>query len=185
MAKGRDEIEVKIPIVDAAAVRRRMRELGYRVDRPRRRESNWIFDRDDTLLRQGKLLRLRLSGSSWTITYKGPRQRGPLKRRREIEVELADGRMARSLIEHIGFRPRVRYDRFRTRFTARAAAGELDWDETPMGIYLELEGPAAWIRRTVRDLGLSLDQVEQRSYPELYLAWRHRRTRAGRAAARR
>jgi len=49
-------------------------------------------------------------------------------------------------------------------------------DETPLGVFLELEGPARWIDRTARALGFSESDYITDSYAEL-----HRRSRGGEA----
>lgn len=172
---AKDEVEVKMPLSDPRRIRRRIRALGYRVATPRRRERNWLFDDRGRLRIQGRLLRLRQSGGEWSLTYKGPRTPGALKRRREIETVVDDGEACRWLLERIGFREAMRYERYRTTYTAGPDDPELNWDETPMGVYLELEGRGPRIRRMLAQLGLRIEDAEQRSYPELYQAWRRHR----------
>jgi adenylate cyclase, class 2 len=51
-------------------------------------------------------------------------------------------------------------------------------DETPIGNYLELEGPPRWIDQTARLLGFTHADYITRSYGYLYLAYcRERRIR--------
>jgi adenylate cyclase class 2 len=134
-------------------------------------ESNWIFDdARDTLRHGGRLLRLRRSGHEWTLTVKGKRRAGPLKQRPEFETKVGDGKACRALLAELGFRERINYRRWRTTFERPRQTGELAWDETPFGIYLEIEGTEAWVRRTAAALGLAISGAEQRSYPELYAA---------------
>jgi len=44
-------------------------------------------------------------------------------------------------------------------------------DETPVGNFLELEGPPDWIDRTARRLGFRPGDYSLASYRDLYLAW--------------
>ncbi len=44
-------------------------------------------------------------------------------------------------------------------------------DETPIGIYLELEGTPAWIDRTARRIGFREEDYITESYGRLYLDW--------------
>ncbi len=44
-------------------------------------------------------------------------------------------------------------------------------DETPIGVYLELEGSPTWIDRTVRRLGFAEMDYITTSYARLYLDW--------------
>ena len=168
----REEIELKFPVSQPRVLRARIRALGFRVAVARRLERNWIFDDAmGGLRRQGCLLRLRQSGRQWRLTAKGPRLPGPLKRRREAETPVADGPACRELLAVLGFRAQLSYQRHRTVLRRPGSAGgELDWDDTPLGSYLEIEGGAAWVRRTTRELGLALGAAEPRSYPELYAA---------------
>jgi predicted adenylyl cyclase CyaB len=165
------EIELKFRVPDPEPLRARLRQLGFRVHVRRQPEANWIFDDSRASLRRhGRLLRLRQSGTRWLLTVKGPRLPGPLKRRAEAETGVADGPACRCALEALGYHAQLVYRRYRTVFNRAGAAGELAWDETPMGVYLELEGSAAWVRRTAKELGFAAGAAEPRSYPELYAA---------------
>jgi adenylate cyclase class 2 len=165
------ETELKFPLPRPAPIGRRLRQLGFTIHRPRTREQNWIFGNS-----RDRLLRLRRSGRRWLLTAKGPRLAGELKRRAEIEIEVADGpALLRLLTLALGVE--VTYTRRRTVFTRPRQAGEIAWDETPFGIYLEIEGAAAWVRRTAAALGLEPAQAESRSYPELYATARRPKAR--------
>jgi adenylate cyclase class 2 len=47
--------------------------------------------------------------------------------------------------------------------------GTVTLDETPIGDFLELEGPSDWIDRTARDLGFSTSDYITSSYITLYM----------------
>jgi len=175
---AREEIELKFHLADAAPVPAQLRRLGFRITRSRRLERNWILDTSDRrLLQSGSLLRLRRSGDAWLLTVKGPRRPGALKRRREIETAVADGPACRTLLAALGYSGVLEYRRYRTTWERPRQPGEVVWDETPMGIYIEIEGTARWVRRTARELGLRVKDAEPRSYPALYAAWNGRNTR--------
>ena len=44
-------------------------------------------------------------------------------------------------------------------------------DETPIGVFVELEGPPDWIDRTARRLGFSPADYIKASYARLYQQW--------------
>jgi adenylate cyclase class 2 len=44
-------------------------------------------------------------------------------------------------------------------------------DETPIGVYLELEGSPAWIDRTAFQLGFADKDYITASYARLYVEW--------------
>ena len=82
-----EEIEIKFAVKDTKAVTEKLRKLGFRVAVGRHREKNYLFDdAGGTLRKAGKLLRVRKTPSSQTLTYKGPiSDRSKLKRREEID----------------------------------------------------------------------------------------------------
>lgn len=178
------ETEIKLPLRDPAAVRRRLLRLGFRVVHPRSFEDNTLYDTGSrTLKRRGCLLRLRsYAGRSW-LTFKGPAASSRrFKERAEIEVEVLDRNKLQQLLRGLGYAPGFRYQKFRTVFRAPSPwqGGEVTVDKTPIGNFLELEGSRRWIRRLARALGYSVDDFITATYADLYLAWcrRHRR-RAG------
>ena len=44
-------------------------------------------------------------------------------------------------------------------------------DETPIGVFLELEGPAKWIDSTAKELGFSYADYITASYGVLFAEW--------------
>jgi adenylate cyclase class 2 len=162
------ETELKFHLARPASMRRRLRELGFAIHRRRTREQNWLFGPP-----RATLLRLRRSGRRWLLTAKGSRLSGPLKRRKEIEIAVADGPALRRLLS-LALGETLSYTRHRTLFTRPGDPGEIAWDETPFGTYLEMEGTAAWVRRTAAALGLSVAAAEPRGYPEIYATARRR-----------
>ncbi|MBV8709904.1 MAG: hypothetical protein JO028_22160 [Acidobacteriaceae bacterium] len=74
------------------------------------------------------------------------------------------------ILTSIGFQPSFRYEKYRTEFQADGAAGIVTLDETPIGFFLELEGPGDWIDKTAKDLGFSPESYVLESYGRLYVA---------------
>ena len=170
---GRKEIEIKLRLTGLAEGRRRLREAGFRVVRRRVFEQNVILDTPGhALRRRGLLLRLRTSGARSLVTFKGPSERGKHKIRKEIEFYLQDGAEAcLEVLEALGYRPAFRYEKFRTEYVLPpVTSGRAMLDETPVGIFLELEGPPRWIDRTARLLGFPESAYITASYAELHAA---------------
>ncbi len=169
------ETEIKLPISNPVAMRRKLKALGFRVLVARRFESNRLFDFPDQRLRKSRsLLRLRFVNGECLLTFKGP----PLATRRykvrgETETLVADGEALRAMLFSLGFRETFRYDKFRTTY-ARRSDGQrghpplAELDETPIGAYLELEGSARWIDAVARDLGYETSDYVTASYAALY-----------------
>jgi adenylate cyclase, class 2 len=172
MKKGSQEIEIKLAVPDARTARRMLRKAGFEVSRGRVFEANTLFDTPKlTLRKSGRLLRVRTAGRTSTVTYKGVPETGRHKSREELEVTVNDARKASAIAERIGFRPVFRYEKYRTEYQQPRWAGVAVVDETPIGVYLELEGTPAWIDRTARRLGFPEKDYITVSYGGLYLDW--------------
>jgi len=171
------EVEIKLAVPGAAAARRLLRAKGFRVFKPRVFEANNVLDTAELRLRNsGMLLRIRSVKREAILTYKGPPGNSKYKSREELEVNASDAHTLAAIFERLGFRRVFRYEKYRTEFQ-RGEAGIVTLDETPIGTYLELEGPPAWIDRTARLLGFSEKDYITRSYGQLYLDWCERRSR--------
>lgn len=170
--QGAKEIEVKIRVPDRAAILDRVRGLGLTVRVPRRFESNILYDTTDkTLQRQGMLLRLRQSGGTCVITWKGAGTPSQYKSRPELETSIGSIETLDQILGRLGYHRSFRYEKYRTEFADDGnARGVVTLDETPIGNFLELEGPGDWIDETARRLGFSQQNYVLDSYGRLYLA---------------
>mgnify|MGYP001058937935 CR=1 FL=1 len=168
------ETEIKLKVDNVRALRRRLTELGFRRG-PRHLESNVLFDFPDLRMWKARsLLRLRLTGRRWILTFKGtPVESVRYKVRREIEAEIKDGERMRAILESLGLRAAFRYEKYRTAYVRAAKARHSGvplvlYDETPIGNYVELEGPKRWIDETARQLGYGPGDYITASYAALY-----------------
>jgi adenylate cyclase class 2 len=164
-------------------------------------EENVIFDTPQGgLARQGQLLRIRTETPDVLRKSKsaGPKQRvvltfkqpiaqpavaemenefyGPYKVREEIEVEVTEAGNLTRIFEGLGMSGWFRYEKYRTTFRLPAskawAAGLLiELDETPIGTFVELEGPAAAIDRAAQELGFSKHDYVLKTYLSLYMEY--------------
>ena len=180
------EVEVKIAATSAARVRSMVRAAGFRVATPRVFERNLLLDdARRTLKSRGLLLRVRTvgkrrSGEAALCTFKGPATETPThhKQRIEREFKVSSAEECLAAFAGVGFHPAFRYEKYRTVYTRRARRGErgkrgnVTLDETPIGIFMELEGPAQWIDRTAKELGFSRNDYITLSYSRLWDRWR-------------
>ncbi len=172
MSQSAHETEIKLAVKDARSARRLLREAGFVVSRPRVFEANTVFDTPELRLRTSScLLRIREAGRVATITYKGAPEAGKYKSREELELEIGDAATMIAIIERLGYRRVFRYEKYRTEFRQPRRAGVVMLDETPVGVYLELEGTPAWIDRTTRKLGFPESGYITASYARVYLDW--------------
>jgi adenylate cyclase class 2 len=168
------ETEVKIPFPGGAAAARALIEsAGYQVFESRTLESDQLFDRSDGELRASdRILRLRRAGPRAMVTYKGPRSTqeslSRYKSREEIEFDVSNSGALEKILDRLGFLPRFRYEKYRTKFRGADESGVVSIDETPIGVFLELEGPPEWIDQTAARLGLSAAEYLTASYANLY-----------------
>ena len=181
------ETEIKLAVSGVQALRKRLKSLGFRVVAARHFESNRVYDFGDLRLRKKRcLLRLRFEDGNCLVTFKGaPLDSRAYKIRSEIETCVADGKRMGEIFGALGLAEKFRYDKYRTTFARRGdrkrvsrAVAELD--ETPIGAFLELEGPARWIDEVARGLGYAPGEYITASYGALFFDWcrRHGR-RAG------
>lgn len=82
------------------------------------------------------------------------------------------------ILNGLGLHPAFRYEKFRTTYALPGIRGlKVELDETPIGIFLELEGPPSGIDRAARLLGYARNDYLKESYGALYLADCRRRGR--------
>ena len=164
------ETEVKLRIASAEAAREKLRVAGAELVRERHFEDNALFDdKAGSLGASGTLLRLRRTPHGGVLTFKGPREiENGVKSREERETSVDDPDEVRAILRRLGYRPLFRYQKYRETWTHRGQ--EIEVDETPIGIFLEIEGDTEGIHAVAADLGFSpLDFVTE-SYVGLFLA---------------
>jgi adenylate cyclase, class 2 len=82
-----------------------------------------------------------------------------------------------AILGALGLHPVFRYEKFRTTYVLPSIRGlKIELDETPIGTYLELEGPVG-INRAARLLGYTKADYLTETYGSLYLADCRRRGR--------
>jgi adenylate cyclase class 2 len=164
------EIEIKLRLKDAAEGRQLLRRAGFRVAKRRVFEQNTLFDTlERSAGRSGIVLRLRTSGAHHILTLKGPSEPGKYKIREEFESEIADRQSVEQILSRLGYVPVFRYEKFRTEYQQPSSTGLATLDETPAGVFFELEGPADWIDQTAIALGFSEADFITASYVALHL----------------
>lgn len=173
-----NEIKLRIGAGGIARARALLRRHGFAVKTPRVFEQNLVLDDSRGSLRErGMLLRVRSAGKSGagkliTCTFKGPETPGRHKRREEREFRASELEACVGVFAALGFREAFRYEKYRTEFARGSEPGHVTLDETPIGIYMELEGPARWIDRTAKELGFPRTEYITDSYGSLFERWR-------------
>ncbi|MGZ4787256.1 MAG: class IV adenylate cyclase [Terriglobales bacterium] len=164
-----NEVEIKFVVHDLDAIRTRLRELKFKEETPRTHEINTLYDRDGEMRRRAEVLRIRKYGQKWTVTHKAKSQDARHKTRAETETTVADGEALDHIFRAMRFGPVFRYEKFRSEWSD--GKGHVVLDETPIGDFGEIEGPADWIDRVAAQLGLNEKDYITKSYVELFNDW--------------
>jgi adenylate cyclase class 2 len=194
-----NEVEIKLRVTDVSALRRRLQQLSARQISPRTHEFNTLYDTPKKkLVRRGRLIRIRVQQpasrasqkhlaipAEALLTYKGPaqaksnktptldrsRNKSRYKVREECEVAISDSGKLRRILSALGLRPSFRYEKFRTTYALKGPRNlKIEFDETPIGAFLELEGSPSAINRVAGLLGYAPSQYITRTYGTLYMA---------------
>jgi adenylate cyclase class 2 len=172
MAYRDREIEIKLAVESAADARRRLRRAGFRSARRKVFEANTVFDTEALTLRtSSSLLRVREAAGAVVLTYKGPPKPGRFKDREELETDVGSAQRFTAILARLGFRPVFRYEKYRAEYCQPGTAGVATLDETPIGVYMELEGSPRWIDTAAKKLGFTRDAYLTVSYGSLYFEW--------------
>ncbi|MEP7363544.1 MAG: class IV adenylate cyclase [Acidobacteriota bacterium] len=170
------EIEIKLKLASAGEGRAKLMAAGFLEWQPRDLEQNSLFDDGEGRLKaRGELVRVRHYGGKVVLTYKrkGGERVGTLagslhKFRPELETEVADAEPLIAVLRAVGLTPVLRYEKYRTVFRREAEEGLAMLDETPIGVYLELEGEPDWIDRLAGEMGFPVEEYVTASYLTLY-----------------
>lgn len=169
------EIELKFSVADIRALRSTADALGFRLVTDRTFESNVLYDSPDRQLRtRRQILRLRHYGNRCTVTHKRQAEGGDLdlryKTRIETESVVEDCDAMAEIFVQLGYGPVFRYEKFRTEW--EMDQGHLVLDETPIGVWAELEGQPAWIDMMLEKLCIAPELRTTESYGRLFLRWK-------------
>lgn len=166
MSSGLEQ-EVKLEFASVEAARRSIQSTGARLVVSRRLLDDALYDTADQRLRgEGRALRLRRDGAQGLLTVKGPVLPGPVKTREEIETTVGDAATADALIRGLGYVSWFHAQKHREEYVIGDA--RLMLDETPVGVFIEIEATPDEIERVARLLGRSPDDYILASYPRLY-----------------
>jgi adenylate cyclase class 2 len=179
---AKPEIEIKLRVDNIEALARDLRRIGAK-SLGRVLERNTLYDTAESHFRKrGCLLRLRTEvpapsrlarggprravATSKTPIPSASRSRYKQKFERETAVAFA-GRWPQALTA-LGLRAAFCYEKYRTMY--RVGALHVDLDETPVGVFLELEGDPRSIDRVARRLGFGPRDYMRGTYWDLYAA---------------
>ena len=162
------EREVKLRFASVDAARAAVRQSGATPLRGRRLQEDCILDtRERTLSERHSVLRVRIEPGRTLLTFKGPLQPSAMKLRPELETDAGDSSILLRILEELGFRVWFRYQKYREEFAKDDAVIAID--ETPVGVFVEIEGSDRSIAEMTAALGCSPDDYLVDSYRSLFL----------------
>ena len=172
------EREIKLRFASADEAREKILALGAMPLHGRRLQEDALLDTEDELLRRRRsTLRVRSEGGKSLLTFKGPDLPGRVKLREEHETVVADGAALLAILEAIGLHVWFRYEKYREEFSADDVV--IAVDETPVGVFVEIEGGEAAIHEMARALGKGSSDYITDSYRFLFLQHREANGLAG------
>ena len=172
------EREIKLRFDSADEAREKILALGAAPLLGRRLQEDCLFDtEDERLRRQRSTLRVRSEGGKSLLTFKGPAIPGLIKIREEYETVVADGAALQTILEELGLHVWFRYEKYREEFSNDDVVIALD--ETPVGVFVEIEGGEDAIHETARALGCTPADYITDSYRFLFLQHRNANGLAG------
>ena len=188
---------MKLRVSDRPRLIRQLAGLKAKLIRGRVHEMNTLYDtRDGNLAHHGQMLRIRVerpargayrrveirktsrekSEKSVWLTFKGPvkgaraNDQARYKVREEREVRIFDEQEMDRILEALGLRPWFRYEKFRSTFRLPGMKSlKLVVDETPIGLFVELEGERGEINRAAALLGFGDSDYINKSYGALFM----------------
>ena len=146
------EREVKLSYESADAAREAILSAGATPLHCRRLQEDALLDTaDDSLRQRGCCLRIRMENGKSRITFKGPVQPSTMKLRDEFETLIGDGVLLLRIFEELGFQVWFRYEKYREEYSHEGVIVAID--ETPVGVFVEIEGSESGITAMAAAIG--------------------------------
>jgi adenylate cyclase class 2 len=167
------EREIKLRFASADEARAAVLATGATPLFGRRLQEDALLDSEDEGLRRKRcVLRVRMENGKSRLTYKGPAQQSVMHVREELETLVGDGELLLRVFEELGLHIWFRYEKYREEFSHEDVTVAID--ETPVGIFIEIEGSDQGIADMTAALGRTPDDYIVDSYRALFLQYREK-----------
>ena len=161
------EREIKLRFRTPEEARAATLAAGATLLEGRRLQDDYLLDTtDEQLRRRRSALRVRLEAGTSVLTFKGPVQPALTKLREELETIVGDGPLLLRMFEAIGFRVWFRCQKYREEFVLDDVIVAID--ETPFGVFVEIEGSERGIAEVAASLGCGPGDYVLDSYRGLF-----------------
>ena len=178
MAMFMIEVETKLKIDDIEHIEGRVKGLigEYKGEKT---EIDIYFDHPTIpILSGGCALRVREADGKYRLTYKGPKKDDETTSRVEIEIGIESAREMIEILDELGFYEICEVKKLRKTYLLKDLIITLD-NVADLGEFIEVEGKASNDRefeekkdeifKLLKKLGLSTEEISQRSYLEMLL----------------
>ena len=172
------EVETKLKIDDIEHTEEQIKELigDYKGEKT---EIDLYYDHPNIqILSGGRALRVRDAGGKYRLTYKGPKKDDVTTSRAEIEIGIESAREMIEILNELGFYEICEVKKLRKTYLLKDLIITLD-NVSDLGEFIEVEGKASnddefeekkdEIFKLLKKLGLSTEEISQRSYLEMLL----------------
>lgn len=165
------EREIKLSFPSAESAREAVLAAGASPLLGRRLQEDALLDTPGSALRgRACALRIRMENGKSRITFKGPVQDSPMKLRDEFETVIGDGVLLLRIFEELGYQVWFRYEKYREEFSHEDVTVAVD--ETPVGVFVEIEGSESGIMAMAAAMGRTPADYILDSYRGLFLKHR-------------
>ena len=169
----RIEREIKLSFESAETAREAVALIEAVPLRARRLQDDHLLDTTAGRLRdEWCTLRVRIEQSAAggagtaSLTFKGPPRPDAMKVREELETGVGNGEVLLEVLRRAGFDVWFRYQKYREEFERDGTIVAID--ETPCGVFVELEGNEAGVTRLAQALGRTPGDYITASYRRVW-----------------
>lgn len=164
------ETEIKLRVENLEKIKQILLNKGFKIEKQVFFERNYVFDTEEnTLKSKNQLLRLRIEGKKYILTFKKPiiqEDKSEYKVREEIEIEVSDFDKAKLIIENLGYTIKFIYEKYREIYSKKDV--HIMLDKTPIGNFIEIEGNYSEIDYVSNLLGFDKKDYINKTYGELF-----------------
>jgi adenylate cyclase class 2 len=162
------EIEAKLKVRSHKKIIGQLSELGAKFLAEQTQKDYYFDNIGRTLTKTDRCLRLREQlinkSKTFSLTYKGAREKGKFKKRQEIETEISDGEAVEKLLSELGYKKVLVVKK--SRQVWRFGGCEIALDSLPLlGRFVEIEGRS---NRTIAAVQKKLGLAGLQHIPESY-----------------
>ena len=162
------EREIKLRFSSADEARAAVIAAGCSPLLARRLHDDVLLDNEtEDLHRRRSVLRVRTENGKSRLTFKGPVQPAAMKLREEVETVVGDGEVLLRVLHEIGLHEWFRYEKYREEYSHEDVIVAID--ETPVGVFVEVEGTEDGIAAMAEALGRGPSDYVLDSYRGLFL----------------